>query len=80
MILEDASIADPGIGKRHMPDHLAFLDKHLVEAAGPLSDGERKGRDRLWIIDAPNRETVEAMIRETSFRPAGLRASYAVLD
>lgn len=80
VLFEDAADADPGIRKRHMPEHLAFLERHPVEAAGPLADGEKKGRDGLWIVDAPDRDTVERMIRDDPFWPTGLRASYSILE
>lgn len=80
VIFEDASDADPGIRKKHMREHLAFLERHQVEAAGPLTDSEMKGRDGLWIVRAADRQTVERMIREDPFWPTGLRASYAILE
>ena len=80
VIFEDAPDADPGIRKTHMSDHLAFLESRRVEAAGPLADVENKGCDGLWIVDAPDRVTVEQMIREDPFWPTGLRASYAILE
>ncbi len=80
VIFEDASDADPGIRKRYMSDHLAFLENNQVEAAGPLKDGENRGRDGLWIVEAPERAKVEQLIREDPFWPTGLRASHAILE
>ena len=80
VVFEDASDADPGIRKGHMAEHLSFLEANQIEAAGPLIDSENKGRDGLWVLDAPDRETVEQVIREDPFWPTGLRASYAILE
>ena len=80
VIFEDASDADPGIRKSHMAEHLSFLEANQVEAAGPLQDNENRGRDGLWILDAPDRATVERLIRDDPFWPTGLRASYAILE
>ncbi len=76
---------NPGQGaevrKRHMPDHLAFLEKNAskIEAAGPLlgSDGEIDGG--LWLVEAENAGAVEALVHADPFWPTGLRESFRIL-
>ncbi|MEM9684741.1 MAG: YciI family protein, partial [Pseudomonadota bacterium] len=73
--------ADPDIRKTKMGDHHAFLESNgdLIEAAGPLADASRKGRDGLWIVEASDRNRLEELIREDPFWPTGLRKSYAII-
>ncbi len=65
---------------RHMPDHLAFLQRNAaaVRAAGPLKDGD-EGAGGLWVVEAETRDAVEALVREDPFYPTGLRRSWRVL-
>lgn len=81
VLFGDAKGAAPDIRKLHMKAHLDFLHRNrkMIEAAGPLSDPEDKGRDGLWIVEAETSQAVEALIREDPFWHTGLRASYAIL-
>lgn len=81
LLFEDAADADPDIRKTHMAAHLSFLEAHgaVIEAAGPLSDPDGKGRDGLWIVEADNEDDLHALIRADPFWPTGLRASVAIL-
>lgn len=80
VLFEDAPGADPGIRKAHMRAHLDFLERNAVEAAGPLADSEGKGRDGLWLVEAPDRAAVERIVRADPFWPTGLRKSVAILE
>ncbi len=79
VIFEDASTANPDIRSKFMQQHLSFLDENKVEAAGPLTDPEDKGRDGLWIVEAEHPDDVEKLVRNDPFWPTGLRQSYTIL-
>ncbi|MEM7717690.1 MAG: YciI family protein [Pseudomonadota bacterium] len=81
VLFEDAPTAPPDLRKLHLAAHLAFLDAHSdqIEAAGPLSDPEGRGRDGLWLVEAPSVTEVDALIRRDPFWPTGLRQSYSVI-
>ncbi|WP_282152047.1 YciI family protein [Ruegeria atlantica] len=81
ILFEDAPQTDPSIRKNHMPQHLSFLERHApkIEAAGPLSDPERQGRDGLWLVDVDSIEDAESLIKEDPFWETGLRASYSII-
>lgn len=80
ILFEDAADAAPDLRQTHMAAHLAFLDRNGIGAAGPLVDPDGKGRDGLWVLDAPDRAAVEALVRADPFWPTGLRAGYAILE
>ncbi|WP_169730740.1 YciI family protein [Leisingera aquimarina] len=63
------------------PRHLDFLERHSdkIEAAGPLSDTARLGRDGMWIVEADAEEDVDRLVQEDPFWPTGLRKSYAII-
>lgn len=80
ILFEDAPDADPDIRKTHMPDHLAFLERHreMIEAAGPLPGyGESAGG--LWIVEAKDEAAATALVHADPFWPTGLRKSVRVL-
>ncbi len=81
ILFEDNPEADPDIRKTHMSRHLEFLEAHAdkIEAAGPLTDTARKGRDGLWIVEADDVEDLERLVRKDPFWPTGLRRSYAII-
>lgn len=81
ILFEDASDADPGIRKRYMREHLAFLEANsdTVEAAGPLADKAGQGRDGLWIVEADNTDQAEKLVHKDPFWPTGLRKSFSVI-
>lgn len=76
---------NPGTGvdvrARHMPDHLAFLERHSanVEAAGPLKDQDGSGAGGLWIVEASDEADVRKLVEEDPFWPTGLRKSVQIL-
>jgi uncharacterized protein len=71
-----------GARERLMPDHLAFLEKEKqhIRAAGPLREADGSGAGGLWLVEAQNREAVEALYRRDPFWPTGLRRSVRVLE
>jgi uncharacterized protein len=82
VLFEDDPALAGEVRRRHMADHLAFLERHaaLVRAAGPLldaADGQPAGG--LWLVDAEHHEQVDALVREDPFWPTGLRRSARVL-
>jgi len=83
VLLEDQPEQAAAILRRHMEEHLAFLERHraAIRAAGPLRDaasGEAAGG--LWVVQVDSAETVAALIREDSFWPAGLRRPVRILE
>ena len=81
ILFEDAPDADPDIRKTHMGQHLDFLEKNAdrINAAGPLSDPDGKGRDGLWIVEADGEADADQLVKEDPFWPTGLRQSYRVI-
>ncbi|WP_120631580.1 YciI family protein [Ruegeria sp. EL01] len=81
ILFEDAPDADPDIRKTHMAKHLDFLERNAdkIEAAGPLSDTDRQGRDGLWIVEAGSDVEVDKLVHEDPFWSTGLRKSYSTI-
>lgn len=81
ILFEDALDADPDIRKTHMAKHLDFLEGNAdkIEAAGPLSDPAKTGRDGLWIVEAASEQEVQQLVHEDPFWPTGLRKSYSII-
>ncbi len=78
---DDPARAD--MRQRHMPDHLAFLERNAdrIQAAGPLRDtatGAPAGG--LWLVESDGAAAVTALYREDPFWPTGLRRSVRVLE
>lgn len=67
----------------HMAAHLAFLDanKTTIHAAGPLiAAGSPDPAGGLWLVEAPDAGTVEALVEADPFWPTGLRQSVTVSE
>ncbi len=77
---------NPGTGvevrSKHMPQHLAFLERHSanVETAGPLKNQDGSGAGGIWIVDAGNEKEVRKLVEEDPFWPTGLRKSVRILS
>lgn len=65
---------------RHMPDHLAFLEREAasIRAAGPLTEGDA-GAGGLWLVEADDESTVRSLVETDPFWPTGLRRSIRIL-
>lgn len=81
ILFEDDTLVDPDIRRQHMAEHLCFLEENAaqIEAAGPLTgpDGENAGG--IWVVEMPNDENIETLIKQDPFWPTGLRKSYRIL-
>jgi uncharacterized protein YciI len=81
VFFEDDAAAGPDVRVRHMPEHLAFLERHATKvlAAGPLRslDGENAGG--LWLIEAAGPSEIETLVKDDPFWPTGLRKSVRIL-
>lgn len=78
---DDPARAD--MRQRHMPDHLAFLERNAaaVRAAGPLRDSATgAGAGGIWLVEADSAATVTRLYQEDPFWPTGLRRSVRVLE
>ena len=70
---------------KHMPEHLAFLERHAREivAASPLMDATNDtpaAGGRLWIVNASTPRGVRSLIEADPFWPTGLRKSVRILE
>ena len=66
----------------HLPAHLDWLAAHAaqVRLAGSLrEDPVLPPIGGLWIVEAPSREAVQALIATDPFTLAGLRARWEIL-
>ena len=82
VLFEDNPEAGADIRTKHMPDHLAFLERHSanVAAAGPLKALDGSGAGGLWIVDADHEMDVRKLVEEDPFWPTGLRKSVRILS
>ena len=80
VLFEDNEGLGDEVRRRHMADHLAFLDRHAaaVIAAGPLLDDRGAPAGGLWLVKAENAAAVDALVRADPFWPTGLRKSVRV--
>lgn len=76
---------NPGTGAeiraRHMPDHLAFLERNNAQimAAGPLATAEGSGAGGMWLVQAGDVAGVRKLVEEDPLWPTGLRKSVEIL-
>jgi uncharacterized protein YciI len=80
-VLFEDNPAKSDLRQQHMQAHLAFLAENAAQilAAGPMFDAEQ-GAGGLWLVEAPDQDTVEALVEADPFWPTGLRASVRVLE
>ncbi|WP_299391175.1 YciI family protein [Pelagibius sp.] len=80
VLFEDNPTQAAELRRKHLPDHLRFLEKHKewVVAAGPLVSAAGEAQGGLWLVEAEDRETVDRMVREDPFWPTGLRKSVRI--
>ena len=81
VFFEDNPEVGADLRRKHMPEHLTFLEKNAgkVESAGPLKDTDGQGAGGLWIVEARNASEVDGLIKEDPFWPTGLRKSVRIL-
>ena len=79
-VLFEDDPAKTGERRRHMPAHLAFLEREAdrIRAAGPLLDGEA-GAGGLWLVEADAESAVRRLVEADPFWPTGLRRSVRIL-
>jgi hypothetical protein len=68
---------------KHMPNHLAFLEKNAgaIHAAGPLEDTQSQApAGGLWVVEAADPQAVRALIETDPFWSTGLRRSVRILE
>jgi len=67
--------------RRHLPDHLAFLERNALKlrAAGPVSASDGQGAGGLWLVEAIDIREVEALVTADPFWTTGLRKSVRIL-
>lgn len=76
---------NPGTGVeirvRHMPDHLAFLERNnaKIKAAGPLATEAGSGAGGMWLVEATDEAGVRKLVEEDPLWPSGLRKSVQIL-
>ena len=81
VLFEDSPQASGDLRRKHMPEHLAFLERNAakVKAAGPLKEnGQAAGG--LWIVEATDASDVDLLVKEDPFWPTGLRKSVRILE
>lgn len=70
------------VRQQYMQAHLDWLDENedVVLIAGSLRvNPEAPPRGAMWIVEAPNQETVEALLKTDPFWIHGLRLRYEIL-
>jgi hypothetical protein len=80
VLFEDHVAGADDIRRRHMPDHLAFLERHAaaIEAAGPLKEASGAPAGGLWLVRADTPEIVRQLVEADPFWPTGLRKSVRI--
>ena len=68
--------------KEFLPAHLAWLEKHssVVLVAGSVRPAQEAAPvGAVWIVEAPSKAEVEALLQTDPFWVQGLRQSFEVL-
>lgn len=72
---------NPNLREENLSAHIDWLDTHrktiLVGGSLRTSPDERPV-GALWIVDAPNTQSVEALFKSDPFWSVGLRESYEI--
>lgn len=82
VMFEDNPGTGADIRARHMPDHLAFLERNhaSITAAGPLATTTGSGAGGMWLVEAVNEAGVRKLVEEDPLWPTGLRKSVRILS
>jgi hypothetical protein len=68
--------------KEFLAAHIAWLDKHKDMILVPGSLRPEPGQDAvggLWVVEAPGKNDIEALIQTDPFWVQGLRQGYEIL-
>ncbi len=81
VMFEDNPGTGADIRARHMPHHLAFLERNKaqIKAAGPLATAAGSGAGGMWLVEAGDEPSVRKLVEEDPLWPTGLRKSVQVL-
>jgi len=81
VLFEDNTERGSDVRRRHMPAHLAFLERNAVsiKAAGPLRAPSGDPAGGLWVVEADGLAAVDALVKDDPFWPTGLRRSVRIL-
>ena len=81
VLFEDNPELGGEVRKRHMPAHLAFLERNAakISAAGPLLSSTGQAEGGLWLVQANGHDDVDTLVKEDPFWPTGLRRSVRIL-
>jgi len=81
VLFEDNPALGDEVRRRHMPAHLAFLERNAdcIKAAGPLKTPGGAPAGGLWLVEAEDEAAADALVKEDPFWPTGLRKSVRVL-
>ncbi len=69
--------------RQYMTEHLKFLtrNKKNIHSAGPLRDSESgMPSGGIWIVEAEDKDRVQALVEQDPFWPTGLRKSVKILE
>jgi uncharacterized protein len=81
VLFEDDLAAGIDVRRKHMPEHLAFLERSALKvvAAGPLKASDGRDAGGLWLVDVADPSEVDALVKQDPFWPTGLRKSVRIL-
>lgn len=81
VLFEDNSATGADVRRKHIPEHLAFLERNAVkiQAAGPLQECDGQPAGGLWLVNATDLLQVDTLVKEDPFWPTGLRRSVRIL-
>jgi hypothetical protein len=68
--------------KQYLAAHIEWLDKHKETILVPGSLRPEPGQDAvggLWVVEAPGRNAIEALLQSDPFWVHGLRQGYEIL-
>jgi hypothetical protein len=80
VFFEDDATAGTDVRRKHMGEHLAFLERHAtkVQAAGTLRSSDGQPAGGLWLVEATDPSEVQTLVEDDPFWPTGLRKSVRI--
>ena len=81
VVFEDDPEAGVDIRQKHMPAHIAFLERNAasVQAAGPLRTSDGQAAGGLWLVEAADAQQIDDLVKQDPLWPTGLRKSVRIL-